>query len=634
MGYIRFMTFEILLTLAITAGALALFIWDRIRADVVGIIVMTVLILCGLVSVAEGISGFANEAMVTVAAMFVLSAGLVRTGGIDLLGKWVARLAGKSEFRLLLISIALVIPLSAFINNTPVVVVMIPLVLGLSRKIGARSSKLLIPISFASQMGGTLTLIGTSTNLLVAGLVLEMGMERIGLFQVTPPALVLTLIGVIYLLTVGRWLAPVREATPDLYSAYDLREYSSVLIVQPDSPVVGSSIGDVRFASEYGFQILAIDREGLRIDTPGPGTILQSGDSLVVRGKVHDLARVENSMHLRIATPEEGPEWGPMPDPTGKGEDSAGNEGDQDSSPDSSKDDSDAGDAAEGSGVPHLAEVMIPPRSRVVGRTIRELNFRSSFGVPVLGMERHGTPIVTKMRDVRLAPGDLLLVRGDAAALNRIHERRELALLGPLEIPARRHGKLRLAVGILACVVLLAAFNVLPILVSALGGVVAMFLTGCVTPDEAYEEVDWMVLVLLGSIIPLGIAMQNTGTAQFIAANLLTLTSPLGLFGTLAAFYLLTSVLTEVISNNATAILLTPIAIATAGALGADPLPFVVTVMFAASNSFMTPIGYQTNTFVYGPGGYRFSDFFRVGAPLNLLLLIAATFVIPYFFPF
>jgi di/tricarboxylate transporter len=617
------MTGQILLTIAITIGALGLFVWDRIRADVVGIIVMTVLILSGLVTINEGLSGFANEAMVTVAAMFVLSAGLVRTGGIDLLGKWVARLAGKSEFRLLLVSIAIVVPLSAFINNTPVVVVMIPLVLGLSRKIGARSSKLLMPISFASQLGGSLTLIGTSTNLLVAGLVLEMGMERIGLFQVTPAALVLTVIGVAYLLTFGRWLAPVRVASADLISAYDLREYSSVLIVQPESPVVGLSIGDVRFASEYGFQILAIDRKGHRIDTPGPSTILHADDSLVVRGKVQDLAKVEEIMHLKIATPEEGPEWGPTIE--GEAEGIAEN-GELPVAPESGVEVS--------GGRPHLAEVMVPPRSRVVGRTIRELNFRSSFGVPVLGMERHGTPIVTRMRDVQLAPGDLLLVRGDAPALNRIHERRDLALLGPLEIPARRLGKLRIAVFILAVVVTLAALNIVPILVSALGGVIAMFLTGCVTPDEAYEEVDWMVLVLLGSIIPLGIAMQNTGTAEFIASQLLQLTSPMGLFGTLAAFYLLTSLLTEMISNNAAAILLTPIAIASAGALGADPLPFVVAVMIAASNSFMTPIGYQTNTFVYGPGGYRFGDFFRVGAPLNLILILTATFVIPHFFPF
>jgi di/tricarboxylate transporter len=258
----------------------------------------------------------------------------------------------------------------------------------------------------------------------------------------------------------------------------------------------------------------------------------------------------------------------------------------------------------------------------------------SKVSTASLGIQRHGTSLMERMRDVPLTAGDLLLIQGDTAALRRIHERRELTLLGPLEVPERRYGKLRLAVAILAAVVLLAAFDIIPILVAALSGVVAMFLTGCVTPDEAYEEVDWMVLILLGSIIPLGLAMQNTGTAELIATALLHLTSPLGLFGALAAFYLLTSVLTEMISNNAAAILLTPIAIATAVGLDASPLPFVIAVMLAASNSFMTPIGYQTNTFVYGPGGYHFSDFFRVGAPLNLLMLIAATFVIPYFFPF
>jgi di/tricarboxylate transporter len=504
---------------------------------------------------------------------------------------------------------------------------MIPLVLGVSRKIGARPSKLFMSISFASQMGGTLTLIGTSTNLLVAGLILELGMDRLGLFDITPPALVLALIGVVYLLTVGRWLTPVREASADPLSAYELREYSSVLIVQPDSPLVDMSIGETRFASEYGFQILAIDRGDTRLGAPGPNTVLHSEDALIVRGKIQDLTRIKESMHLRIATPTEEPGWAFTAENEEKVEGTLpeGEEPIAEGTP--------RGPEAD-PGKIHLAEVMVPPRSRVVGRTIRQLNFRSRFGVPVLGIQRHGTSLMDRMRDVPLTAGDLLLIQGDTAALRRIHERRELTLLGPLEVPERRYGKLRLAVAILAAVVLLAAFDIIPILVAALSGVVVMFLTGCVTPDEAYEEVDWMVLILLGSIIPLGLAMQNTGTAELIATALLHLTSPLGLFGALAAFYLLTSVLTEMISNNAAAILLTPIAIATAVGLDASPLPFVIAVMLAASNSFMTPIGYQTNTFVYGPGGYHFSDFFRVGAPLNLLMLIAATFVIPYFFPF
>jgi di/tricarboxylate transporter len=601
------LTPEIVLTLAITVGALALFVWNRLRVDVVGIIVMATLIVTGLVTPQQGISGFANEAMVTVGAMFVLSAGLVRTGGIDILGKWVARLAGKSELRLLIVSLAIVIPLSAFINNTPVVVVMIPLVLGISRDIGAEPSRLFMPISFGSQMGGTLTLIGTSTNLLVAGLVLELGMERIRLFDITPPALALAVVGVIYLLTAGRWLTPTRETATDLVESYELREYLTGLVVEPDSPLAGRSLRDARFGEEHGLQVIGIERvEGERITFPRGGTVILPGDHLVVRGKVPNIARIEQVDHLRIAGTK--PAFPIEAAPEGESEQKEAET--------------------------HLAELIVPPRSPVLGRSIRQLNFRGRYGVPVLAIQRHGVPLHDRLADIELEPGDVLLVQGSNLDLRNLHEGGDLALLGAVNLPARRTRKLKYSIPILVLVVLLAAFEVLPILVSAILGVIAMFLSGCLTPDEAYEEIDWMVLVLLGSIIPLGIAMQNTGTAQFIATGLLRFTAPLGLLGTLAAFYLLTSLLTELISNNAAAVVLTPIAVATAVALGVSPLPFIIAVMIAASNSFMTPIGYQTNTFIYGPGGYRFSDFVRVGGPLNLLMTVVATLVIPVFFPF
>jgi di/tricarboxylate transporter len=597
-------TFEIGLTLAVTLGALALFIWNRIRVDVVGIIVMATLIVLGLVTPQQGISGFANEATATVAAMFVLSAGLVRTGAIDIVGRWVARVAGKSELRLLLVSLGIVIPLSAVINNTPVVVVMIPMVLGLTRQMGIAPSRLFMPISFASQMGGTLTLIGTSTNLLVAGLVLDLGLERIRLFDITPPALALTVIGVLYLLTVGRWLTPSRETDPDLISSYELREYLSGLKVGAESPIAGRTLREARFGEEYGLQVIGIRRGTERIEFPRGGTRIEAEDLLVVRGKIPDIARVGEAGGLRIA--------GTQPDfPVG-----VAIEGEADGEP------------------AHLAELIIPPRSILIGHTVRSLNFRGRFGVPVLAIQRHGEALQEAMRDVRFEAGDMLLVQGSDADLQRLHRGNDLALLGPISLPTRRRSKIRIAVLILVLVVLLAALEITTILVSAILGVVAMFLTRCLTADEAYREIDWMVIILLGSIIPLGIAMQNTGTAQFIAVGFLRLTEPLGLYGMLAAFYLLTSLLTELISNNAAAVVLTPVAIATAAALGISPLPLVIAVMIAASNSYMTPIGYQTNTFIYGPGGYRFSDFVRVGGPLNLLMVIAATLVIPFFFPF
>jgi di/tricarboxylate transporter len=597
-------TFEVGLTLAITARALILFMWNRVRADVVGLIVMAALIVSGLVTPQQGISGFSNEAMITVAAMFVLSAGLSRTGTIDRVGRLVARLAGKSEIRLLLASVAIAVPLSAFINNTPVVVMMIPMLLGLAKEIGVAPSRLFIPVSFGSQMGGTLTLIGTSTNLLVAGLVLDLGMDRIRLFDVTPPALVLTSLGLLYLLTIGRKLTPTRETQDDLVASYDLREYLTGLIVDPNSPLIGRSLSDSRFGEEFGLQVVGIEREGSRIPFPRGDTVLLAGDHLLVRGKSPEIARIEEASGLRLATGQPALNLEEMQPKV-------------------------AGDKE-----PRLAELIVPPRSHVIGRTLQLLNFRSRFGVPVLAVQRHGEPLHESLRDTRLEAGDVLLVRGTPEELQRLHRDRDLALLGAVDIPPRRVRKMKVAVGIMVAVVLLAAFNITTILVSSILGVVAMFLTRCMTPDEAYEDIDWMVLVLLGSIIPLGLAMQNTGTAQILAAGLLGVTEPLGLYGSLAALYLLTSLLTEVISNNAAAVVLTPVAVAAALALGASPLPFVIAVMFAASNSFLTPIGYQTNTFIYGPGGYRFSDFARVGGPLMILMLIAATFTIPFFFPF
>jgi di/tricarboxylate transporter len=602
-------TTEVLLTLAVTAGALALFLWNRLRVDVVGIIVMVALILLGLVTPREGISGFANEAVITVAAMFVLSAGLLRTGAIDILSQWTERVAGRGEFRLLVVTIALVVPLSAFINNTPVVVVVIPMVLGLSRKLKVAPSRLFMPISFASQLGGTLTLIGTSTNLLVAGLVLDLGLERIRIFDITLPALIVASVGILYLLTVGRWLTPMREAQADLISSYELRDFLTGLVVGADSPVVGQSLREAEFASRYGLNVIGIERAGQRIPFPRGGTIISASDVLIVEGKVAEIARVEEEGHFSIAGTR--PDF-PLTERRADGQERVG--------------------GAEGKA--GLAELIVPPRSPLVGRSIRQLNFRNRYGLPVLGIQRHGMPHTHRMRDVVLEPGDILLVNGSSRELRQVHDSGELALLGTVDVPARRRRKLKYAVPIIIAVVLLAAFEIMPILVSSLVGVAAMFVTGCITPDEAYKDMDWMVIVLLGAIIPLGIAMQNTGTAQLLSTQLLGVTAPLGLFGVLASFYLMTSLLTELISNNAAAVVLTPIAIATGAALGVSPMPFVIAVMFAASNSFMTPIGYQTNTFIYGPGGYKFSDFVRVGGPLNLLLLVVATFVIPIFFPF
>jgi di/tricarboxylate transporter len=348
-----------------------------------------------------------------------------------------------------------------------------------------------------------------------------------------------------------------------------------------------------------------VEREGHRISFPTGSTVLQSGDLLLVQGKIPDIAQIEEIEGLRIAgTPPNLP-------PLRRG-----------------------GEAGAIDGESGLAEVIVPPRSHLIGHTLKEVGFRGRFGVGALAIQRHGEAIREKIGRIRLEAGDILLIQGPAGAVKSLHDGRELALLGAVEIPAKRRRKRRLAVGIMAGVVLLPALDLAPIMVSALVGAVLMLLTRCVTPEELYEEMDWSVLVLLGSILPLGIAMQKSGAAELLASGLLRLTEPWGEHGTLAAFYVLTLLLTAVISNAAAAVVLTPMAIASGTALGVSALPFVIAVMLAASNSYVTPIGYQTNLFVYGPGGYRFGDFARVGGPLTLVSVFVATFVIPFFFPF
>ena len=597
------LTGEATATLAIVVAALGLFVWDRMRPEVVGVAVMAVLVITGLVGREDGLSGFSNEATITVALMLALSVGLLRTGAIDLVGRWIARLSGGREFRLLLVVVLMVIPVSAFLNNTAVVAILIPAILGLTRANEISPSRILLPLSFASQLGGTLTLIGTSTNLLVGGLVLDLGLDRIRLFDITAPAAVLTAVGVVYLLTLGRWLTPVRTPPESLMRRYELHDYLTGLEIDRGSRLANRSLADTRFTEEYGLTVVAIERDGRRIHSLTGGTVLREGDLLLVEGKVPDIARIQDTEGIRIA--------GSTPPLLARG-----------------------GSGPPAGDEPPLAELMVPSHSRAIGRSLPDLGFRTRFGVTVLAIQRHGQPVDEPVNRARIELGDLLLVQGPTEALHRLHEGRDLVLLGPVELPAQRRNKMRLAVGIMAGVVLLPALGVTTILYSALLGVLAMVITGCFTPEEAYEEIDWSVIILLGSLIPLGLAMEQTGAAAWIAAALIWITAPMGAYGLLAGLYTLTTALTAAISNAAAAVILTPMAVAAAHSLGYSPWPFVVAVMFAASNSFVTPIGYQTNLFVYGPGGYRFSDFARVGGPLTLLMIAAATLVIPLFFPF
>ncbi len=623
------------LTLAVALVTLGLFVWNRLRLDVVALIAMTSLMLLGVVTPAQGISGFANEAVITVAAMLAMSAGLLRTGAVDDLGRWIQRASGKSEFRLLLIVVAVVIPVSALINNTAAVAVLLPVVVGVSRSMDVAPSRVLMPLSFAGQMGGTLTLVGTSTNLLVAGLVLDLGMDRIGLFEITPPAAILALAGAAYLLTLGRWLTPERESPRDLVDAYDLRKYLGSFRVLESSRLAESTLAESRLGEREGILVVGIRRGKRNIRGIGGATKILAGDELLVEGSVSDVARFTEKEGLEVATEE--PVWDFPPSrpmgpggPVGPGDETPGSrEGAQVGTDRGNKDEK--ADEKDGR---ILAELLVQPRAFADQQPLGLLALNSRWGITVLGLQRRGRPLRRALAKTPLKAGDLLLVEGTAEQLQAIHKGGDFSLLGSVEVPARRRHLRWVAIGILLAVVGLPAVGVLPIVVTATTGVVVMFLTGCLTPQEAYVEMDWMVLVLLSAILPLGIAMQETGTAELLVSVALSPVGDVSPLIVLAAFYVMTSLLTEAISNNAAAVVMTPLAVASAATLGFSPLPLVVAVMFAASNSFLTPIGYQTNTFIYGPGGYRVLDFVRVGGPLSLLLLAISTVVIPIFFPF
>jgi di/tricarboxylate transporter len=451
-----------------------------------------------------------------------------------------------------------------------------------------------MPLSFSSQLGGTLTLIGTSTNLLVSGVMVELGEPGFGFFQMTGAAAVLMLAGVAYLLTIGRRLLPVRGAPEDELHV-PFREFESALVVEPDSSVAGSSFRAVQAQGFEGLQLKSI-RRASRKGEVGQDEPLRPGDVLLVEGPSDALKRADRMAGLHFAMPRNDRQAVRRDELV-------------------------------------VMEAVVAPRSRLNGRRVRELGPLDLYGGAILAVQRHGRHPEVPTAERPLRSGDLVLVEGTRDGLDRSQRAGLLLLVTRVRLP-RMPGRWRLAAGILLAVILLAALNVFSMLVSVLLGVIAMTLAGCLKPADAYERVDWGVIILIGSIVPLGLAMQQTGAAQLLAALVIRATGDLGPYVVLGTLYLATSLLTEFISNNAAAVILTPVAVAIADALGVSPVPFAMAVMIAASNSFMTPIGYQTNTLIYGPGAYEFRDFARVGTLLSLLLLLLAVAVLPLFFPF
>lgn len=588
------MTPDILLTLLVLLAAITLFATEKLPVDMVAMLVLASVLVLGLVTPDQALSGFASQATITVAAMFVLSAGLSRTGALRVVGRLFARV--RQPWLLTLLVMATLGGLSAFVNNTAAMAVFLPIVLGVAATRGFSASRVLIPMSYAAQMGGVCTLIGTSTNLLVHSLAQQHGLPGFSLFEFSGLGLVTMAAGFAYVLLFGRWLLPDRPAA-DLSERYALGSFITELRVLEGSPLIGQSVADARLLQTHGVYVLELLR-GERKSWAPRAEVLRAGDVLLVRGDWQRLTDLKDSTRLALE-----PEFRLRDEQF---------------------------DSAERV----LTEVMVAPGSRLVGHSLRELEFQWHYNATALAIHRRGTVVREALRDVRLDVGDILLLLAPAEEMRHLRANRNLVVLSERgdESAAQRRGWI--AIAIMAAVVGVAALEWLPIVAAAILGCIALVLSRCLAPEEVYDAVDWRVIILLAGVLPLGVAMQNSGAAGFLADHVIGALGPYGPLAALAGLYLVTAVLTEVMSNNAAAVLLTPIAIATAQSLDASAAPFLVAVAFAASTSFATPVGYQTNTMVYNVGGYRFGDFLRIGVPLNLLFFALAVLLIPRFWPF
>ena len=591
------MPYDQIFVLVLLGLVFAGFIFEIYPPEVTALAASAILLATGILSTDDFLTVFSSGAPITIAMMFIISAALERTGVLSLLGDILQRRARGSLSRAVMIMMGAAIAASAFMNNTPVVVLLTPVMISVAANVGAAPSKVLIPLSYAAIFGGTLTLIGTSTNILMSDVALAAGQPRITMFEMTLPGLILAGTGMIYMLFAGRYLLPDRASLASVVGQERKRKFLARLLIPAGSAHVGKALADLPFNTAQA-RILDVIRGERSQRAQLSSLTLQPGDRVVIRTDAGELLGLRedgsvafNEMHDTGFEPV----------------------------------------TAEST---MMMEGSIGPKSMLRGRTLGDLRLRRTYGVYVIAVHRDDRNITESTDNLRLRFADTLLLEGPADGLQRLVADGGIVNLStPSDRPVRR-AKAPIAIGAILGVMVLASFGIMPIAGLAVIGATVVMLTGCVDPEDAFDAIDWRILFLIFGMLGLSQGLDNTGAAATVVEFIVGLTGGLGPLAALAAVYLFTSLLTEMISNNAVAVLVGPIVIAMAVQLGYDPRPFIMAVMFAASASFATPIGYQTNTFVYGAGGYRFRDFVTVGMPLNLLFAVVAVVVIPWFFPF
>ncbi len=583
--------------------AIILFVTEILSVDMVAVLIMSMLMLSGIITPEEGVAGFSNSATVTVAAMFVLSAALINTGIVNRLGVKMSDWMGANFWLGLFFLMLTIGVVSAFINNTPVVAVFIPVAAQIASSLHRPTSKFLIPVSFASIFGGSCCLIGTSTNILVSGMAEQQGFRAFSMFEMTPMGLVFFAVGMAYMLIWGVKLIPARNGQEDLQGRFDLRDYISEIILLESAPSVGLKIMDSPLVKELELEIIEIRRGEEKFILPPLDMVLLAQDHLKVRCNVEKIKALKDRIKVNV-----NPQWT-------------------------------LGDESVETGNTNLVEVVITANSEFEGKTLNELEFKRKYRAVPLAIRQRDEILHENLNDTILKTGDVLLVEVKSHRLEDL-KKLEAKQGSPFIILSEElmqdydPRRFALVISTLLVVIVTATFDIVPIMTGSIAGTAFLILTGCLTTRDAYQAIDWKVVFLLAGSLSLGVAMQKSGVALILAEGLVNSMQSFGLTAIVSGLYLITTLLTSFISNNASAALLTPIAIATAQDLEVSPLPFLMAITFAASASFMTPIGYQTNTMIYSAGQYKFMDFIRVGTPLNLLFWILATFLIPWFYPF
>jgi len=578
----------VVLVLILVAGVL--FLTEKLSIDMVALLIMAILILSGVITPDEGIAGFSNRATVTIGALFVLSAGLFKTGAANFAGLYLSRL-GKRNFWFTLIAMMLSIGvLSAFMNHTAVVAIFIPIVLDIARDIKTSPSKLLMPLAFSSIFGGVCTLVGSSTNILVNSIAEKSGEATFGMFEFAELGLMVFGVGILYMFLVGIRLIPDRGG--DLRKALVKGRYLTEVVVQPQAKFLGKPLRESPLVRDLDIESLEIFRGDTRLCPPLSEVVLAGGDLLRVSCDVEKIRKLQelNGITLR-SVPAGGLE--------------RRREGD------------------------YLVEAVVAPDSMLVGKTLREAHFRSVFGAGVHAIRHRGETMTDDLEATTLYPGDTLLIEARQDIIDRLRDHDAFVVVSEVGLPTFRKRKMLVAIAIVAGVIASSTAGLMPLVASSVIGAVLIVFTRCLTLHEAYTAIDWKVIFLLAGVLTLGTALEKTGIATAVANVLISTAGAWGPTALVSVLYVLTTLFTEIVSNKAAVALLAPIAIITARTMGIDPHPLLMAVAFAGSVTFMTPVGHQVNTMIYGPGRFRFTDFMLVGLPLNVAFWILSTFLIP-----